>query len=306
MDNSFIDKVKTYLFDHIFRQGIGNLLTDKQFIIIDNLFVLGNIPDLRNPKTFADKIQWLKVYGNLEQYTPYVDKFEVRKYITKTIGNKYLIPLLGVWDDIEDINFNELPRQFVMKATHGSSYVFICKDKSTLNIRAIKKTMQLWLNDDFYKKTREIQYKNCKPKIICEKYMEDQSGGLMDYKFFCFNGKPYFIEIHSDRFSDHKINIVDLNFKSHSLKSTSYQESKSIVKPKNSKEMIHIAKRLSNGFPFVRVDLYSVHNVLYFGELTFTPANGYKLFDPSIEDYHLGNLVDLSKYHSAGSPAHDV
>jgi hypothetical protein len=285
-----------FILDNITKRGVFRLLSDKQLIIIDYLLTFRKIPSLDQPKTFNEKLQWLKIYGGIEKYTKYVDKYKVRDFISKTVGKEFNIPLIGIWEKFEDIPFDRLPRQFVLKATHGSGYVFVCKDKSSLDLKSLKKIITKWLNENFYKKTLEIQYKSCKPQIICEIYLEDESHGLIDYKFFCFDEKPRVIELIWDRFTEHK-NEVFLDFDWNILTYLEPAYLKNLPKkPENFKDMLIIAKKLSKGFPFVRVDLYSVKNKIYFGELTFTPDNGLEKYDPPEIDDQLGELMDLSKY----------
>jgi hypothetical protein len=296
MKKTFKEKSLTF-FHVLVKRLLFRFLSDKQFIIWDYFIFLHKFPNLNNPKTFSEKIQWIKLNGGLEKYTKYVDKLSVRNFIEKTIGIEYLIPLLGVWNNFDEIDFNNLPNQFVLKATHGSHYIYICKDKKLLDKHKLKKTVSKWLKENFYIKTRETQYKNCKPKILCEKYLKDYSGSLTDYKMFCFNGKPYCIEVISDRFSDEKDDIMDLNWKIMPLIYKNMNHSiRKLQKPEKLNEMIEISKKLAKEFPFVRVDLYTVENKIYFGELTFTPANGLEEIDPIEAEYLIGEMIDLSKY----------
>ncbi len=297
MKNLRESKIIVFIIDEIIKKRILIYLPDKLFVLLNYYTLRKTLPNIRNPITFSEKIQWIKLYGGLEKYTEYVDKYEIRDFIRKTIGEKYLIPLVGMWGKSDEINFNKLPRQFVLKATHGQGYNYICKDKSSLDIAMVRNTLTNWINEDFYKKTREIQYKFCKPKILCEKYLEDESGSLIDYKIFCFNGKPHIIEVISDRYSEMKDDFMDLHWRKLPFIYNGYPQSiKILKKPPKLDEMIDIASKLSKPFPFVRVDLYSVNNSIYFGELTFTPANGLETFDPPEVDYQLGKLIDLSKY----------
>jgi hypothetical protein len=273
------------------------LLTDKNVAFLEYFFYTKKILNIKNPKTFAEKIQWVKLHECLERFTKYVDKYEVRDFIRKTIGKKYLVPLYGVWDNFDEIDFNKLPGQFVLKTTHGSHYVYVCKDKQSLDKDAVKKNVTKWMHENFYKKMREIQYRDCKPKIICEKYLTNEPSGLVDYRIFCFNGIPYFIGVGTElvRAED----FMDLHWNVLPILSIPYPNSKiPLNKPGNFSEMIEVAKRLSKPFPFVRVDLYSIENKIYFGELTFTPANGVQQFEPPNINYELGKLIDLSKYNS--------
>ena len=283
---------------------LSHFLSDKQFIVYDYLSVFKKFPNLKNPDTFSEKIQWIKLYGGIDKYSKYVDKYEAREFISKTMGNKHLIRLYGVWDNFNEIDFNKLPNQFVLKATHGSAYNFICKDKSLLDINNLRKTVTNWLREDFYSKTREIQYKNCRPRIICEKYMADKHGDLPEFKVFCFNGKPHMIEVISNMFSPQKgDDYMDLKWNKLKISSKESPNSNIVVpKPNNLESILDIASKLSKNFPFVRVDLYSVNNKIYFGELTFTPASGLTSFNPPEVDHQLGELIDLSKYRASLSP----
>src|SRR3989337_4324671 len=174
MKNSPKNKLITFIIDEVLKKGIFRFLPDKLFITFDYFITHRKIPNLQHPKTFSEKLQWIKLYGGLEKYSKNVDKYEVRNYISETIGEKHLVPFYGVWDKFEEIDFNKLQQQFVLKATHGSGYVFICKDKSSLDLKSLKKTTTKWLSENFYKSTREIQYNLCKPRIVCEKYLEDE------------------------------------------------------------------------------------------------------------------------------------
>jgi hypothetical protein len=296
-----IRKNKLFIFitDDLLKKGLLRPLPDKYFIALEYFVMTRKILNLNKPVTFNEKIQWIKVYGGLEKYTGYVDKLRVKKYINQIIGDQYFVPTIGVWDRFEDIPFDQLPQQFVLKATHGSGYVFVCRDKSTLDINSLKKTVNKWLHENFYIKTRERQYMGCKPKIICEKYLGDRSVDPTDYKIFCYNGEPRIIEVVWDRFTSHKGDVYkDLNWKTLNIGYIGFPYSrKNLIKPDNLNAMLDISRKLSKIFPFVRVDLYSVNNKIYFGELTFTPANGVERFDPPEADYFLGKEIDLSKYN---------
>jgi hypothetical protein len=258
---------------------------------------LGYKLNLKNPKTFNEKIQWLKLYGNLEKYTDLVDKYEVRKYIAKTIGEEYLIPLIGVWDRFEDIDFEKLPEQFVLKCNHDSGSVIICKDKSSFDIRKARNKLNECLKQNFYYPSREPQYKNIKPRIICEKYMVDESGiELKDYKFFCFSGEPKIIQVDFNRFTNHKRNLYDVkwNYIPVSLGCPT-EPNTAIDKPSNLQEMLDLAKKMSENIPHVRVDFYLIQDKIYFGELTFAHGGGYEKFEPEQFDFEMGSWLELPK-----------
>lgn len=297
MKNLRKNKLFIFIIDEAIKKGLFRFLPDKLYIMFDYFLNKKKLLSLNNPKTYSEKIQWIKAYGDLEKYAKYVDKFEVRDYISKTIGEKYLIPLIGVWEKFDDIPFNILPQKFALKATHGTGYNFLCKDKSSLDRDVLKKTVDNWIKQNYYTINRERQYKLLKPKIICEKYLEDQSGQLTDYKFYCRNGKPKIIQVSSSRFSEHKLDLLDLNWNKLSIFYGYPNSNKVISKPDNFQEMIEISKKLSKIFTFVRVDLYSVNKKVYFGELTFTPGSGLAELKPLSAEYRLGELIDLSKYN---------
>jgi hypothetical protein len=239
--------------------------------------------DLNNPKTFNEKLQWLKLHDRNPLYTTLVDKYEVRKYIAETIGEEYLIPLLGVWDHFEDIDFNKLPNQFVLKCTHDSGGLIICKDKSKLDIKAAKKKINSCLKRNYYWAFREWPYKNVKPRIIAEKYMEDSpKKGLPDYKFFCFDGEIDCVMVCIDRhIHDTKFYFFDKNWTLllYNLRGKNAPENFTLPKPQNIQQMFELVIQLSKNTSFVRIDLYEVKNQIYFGEITFYPDSG---FDPNI------------------------
>jgi len=269
------------------------MLPDKLFVRLAFYKCHHKILFLNHPKTFSEKIQWIKIYGHIDKYAKYVDKYDVRSYINDKIGEKYLMPLLGVWNDFNEIDFSKLPDQFVLQATHGSGYVYVCKDKTKIDTSVLRNTFNKWLSTNFYNVNREIQYKYCEPKIICTKYLSDGNGDLKDYKFFSFHGQPKIIQVDSERYVDHKRDLMSLNWEKLPVKLL-YENSEIIQpKPKNFDEMQQIATKLSADFNFVRVDLYSVNNKVYFGELTFTPGDGMENFDPQRYDNELGKLLDL-------------
>ncbi|MBP1154404.1 MULTISPECIES: ATP-grasp fold amidoligase family protein [unclassified Paenibacillus] len=276
---------------------IFRLIPDPVFLRIKYKLIINNRLNLDEPKTFNEKLQWLKLYDRKDRYTYLVDKYEVRKYIAKTIGEEYLIPLLGVYNSFEEIDFNALPNQFVLKPNHTSGDVYICKDKSKIDYVSLKKEVNQWLKRRYYWVHREWCYKNIKPRIICEKYMVDESGvELKDYKFLSFNGKIKCSFVCLNRNSSSGLNVdfydVDWNpmpFERH------YPRSGTIIsKPKNYEKMINFAEKLSKDIPFVRVDFYESNGQLFFGELTFYPGSGFEEFTPESYDYKLGSWINLS------------
>ena len=250
--------------------------------------------NLGNPKTFNEKIQWLKLYDNSPLKTKLADKYLVREWIEEQIGSKYLIPLLGVWNNFDEIDFDKLPEKFVLKANHGSHWNIIVKDKSKLDKSKAKKKFDKWMARDYaFKAGLELQYKGIKPKIIAEKFIEDTNGELNDYKIMCFNGEPKFVWVDCGRYSNHTKNIYDLDWNLQPFKMT-YSISKTpIARPENLDKMIELAKILCKDFAFVRVDFYNVDGKIYFGEMTFTSMSGTDKFEPEKYDLELGNMLTL-------------
>lgn len=234
--------------------------------------------NLRNPRYFGEKIQWLKLHGGLEKLGDFVDKYEVRKYVAEKIGSEHLIPVIGVYDTADEINFDALPDEFVLKCTNGSQSVLVCTDKEKLDIGYAKKEMQKWLKDDFSRMKKEPQYKYVKNRILIEKYMEDDSGELRDYKFYCFNGKPLWYAVFSGRFSDKRVDTYTIEGKFLEDCKNGGPNVKSSTEPmpklSNLDEFISLSEKLAQPFTFVRVDFYMVNGQIYFGELTFTDGAG--------------------------------
>lgn len=281
---------------YILRFRIFRLIPDPLYIKIKYKLIMNKSLNLDNPKTFNEKIQWLKLYDRNPKYTQLVDKWEVRKYISKKIGKEYLIPVIGVYNSFDEIDFDSLPNQFVLKPNHTSGDVYICKDKSKINFKALKKQVKRWLKKEYYWIHREYPYKTVKPRIICEKYMVDESGvELKDYKFFCFNGKPKCILVGLNRHSPTGLNIdfYDMDWNQMPFERQYPRSGKIIPKPKSFDKMVKFAELLSKDIAFVRVDFYEVAGHPYFGELTFYPASGYGEFNPESYDELLGSWIQL-------------
>lgn len=255
--------------------------------------------NLDNPQTFNEKLQWLKLFDRQQEYIKIVDKYEVKKYISDKIGNEFIIPTIGIYNNFKEINFDELPNQFVIKTTHygGGKGVYIIKDKNNINKKKIKKELSKLQRKNLYYYGREWPYKNVKPRIIIEKYLEDASGELKDYKFFCFNGKVEFFKIDFDRFTEHHANYYDTNLHLLPFGESMFPpiKSKKMEMPINLDKMISLAEKLSIGIPFIRVDLYNLNGKIYFGELTLYPASGFEEFEPEEYDLYLGNMLELPK-----------
>ena len=253
--------------------------------------------NLKNPQTFNEKLQWLKLYDRKPIYTTMVDKYAVKKYVADIIGEEYIIPTFGVWDKFDDIDFDKLPNQFVLKCTHDSGGLVIVKDKTELNKKFAKKKIENCLKRDYYIYNREWPYKNVPRKIIAEQYMEDtETQELRDYKFFCFNGEVKALFIASDRGNpkeETKFDFYDENFNHLPFTNGHPNATKEIVKPKSFEKMKELASILSKGIPHLRVDFYEIDGRIYFGELTFCHWSGLMPFNPEEWDYTFGNWLKL-------------
>lgn len=278
-------------------QYIGRFISDELLLKIRFKTYIGKKLNLKNPTTFNEKLQWLKIHNRKPEYTDMVDKYKVRKYVAETIGEEYLIPLLGVWDKPEDIEFDSLPNQFVLKCNHNSGTgLCICKDKNTLDIDAVRKSLKKALKENYYYQNREWPYKNVKRKIIAEKYMADESGeDLKDYKFMCFNGKVECSFVCSERFSDDglKVTFFDKDWNVMPFERKYAKSSVPILMPHNYHKMVELSEKLSAGCPFVRIDFYEINKKIYFGEITFFPGSGLERFDPEEWDFKFGQNIKL-------------
>lgn len=259
---------------------------------------MGKPLDLNNPRTFNEKLQWLKLYHRKPEYTMMVDKYLVREYIKEKLGEEYLIPLLGVWDSPDEIDFDALPNQFVLKCNHNSGLgMYICKDKSKMDVEQVKEALRKGLAQDYFSFYREWPYKDVKRRIIAEQYMEEESGSdLIDYKFYCFNGKPEFVYV-SQGLSDHataRLSYVWLDWTSTPFYRTDYAPFEEVPpKPKTFEKMLEAAQQLSAEIPFARVDFYEINGRMYFGEITFFPGAGFTTFYPEDWDQKFGEQLKL-------------
>ena len=250
--------------------------------------------NLKSPKTYNEKLQWLKLYDQNPRYTNMVDKVEAKKYVASIIGDSYIIKTLGVWNSFDEIDFTKLPDQFVLKTSHDSGGVVIVKDKSTMDVEAARKKLTASLNNDYYKSHKEWPYKNVKHRILAEEYMEDESGELRDYKLFCFNGKMRALFIATDRFvqgEETKFDFFDENFNHLPFTNGHPNAAREITKPESFDEMKSLAEKLSKGIPHLRVDFYNIRGKIYFGELTFFHWSGMVPFEPIEWDRKFGDMI---------------
>lgn len=256
---------------------------------------LGYRLNLKNPKTYNEKLQWLKLYDRNPKYTQYADKILVRKHIAETLGEAYLIPLLGVYKRAEDIDFTVLPDQFVIKCNHGAKMNIICKNKASLDLAETCETLNKWLGMEFYRLKREYHYRDIQHLILCEAYMQDgEDDELLDYKLFCIGGKVYMIQVDFDRSTHHTRNLYDPQWKLLDVEiSFPRNPGKAIEPPAVLPQMIEFAQRLSHEFAQVRVDFYVINGRLYFGEMTFFSGAGFSKYTPRSFEVEMGRYLQL-------------
>ncbi len=245
------------------------------------------MPNFFSPKGINEKIHYIKLFNRANVNCDWADKYLVREYVKQKIGEHFLVPLLGVYESVDDINFNELPDQFVLKCTHTSGYNVLCRNRKDFDVEHAKKKLQEGLCLNYYDKRREWVYKNLKPRIVCEKYI----GDMWDYKFWCFHGEPRFLQVDMGRFTNHTRNFYDTDWVRQPFKQVMYDTGDDCLKPENFDNMVEIAKKLSKGTKLLRVDLYSINDKIYFGELTFYPGNGLENFEPQKYENILGDLL---------------
>ena len=271
-------------------------LEDQKYIEINYERVFEKKIDLDNPKTFNEKIQWLKLNDRNPFYTQLVDKYEVKKYISKVLGEQYVIPTLGVYEKFDDIDFEKLPNQFVIKCTHDSGGLVIVNDKTKFNIKKARKKINNSLRRNYYYVGREWPYKDVKPRIIIEQYMSGlDDSDLIDYKIMCYNGIPKNLFTCTERYTSDslKVTFFDMDWNRLPFERHYKSSNKMIEKPKNYEKIIEFSKILSKNIPFVRVDWYEVKSQLYFGEMTFYPGCGLEEFSPEEWDLKLGDMINL-------------
>lgn len=283
---------------HLANRNLLNWVPDIHYLKLIFYFEMGCKLNLSHPKTFSEKLQWLKIFHRKVEYSDYVDKYNVRFHISRTLGNDYLIPLIAVHESVEEIKWELLPNEFVLKCTHGSHANIFCVNKKSLNIDRAKSRLRYWMNKNWYWFGREYPYKFVKPRIICEKLLKEKNGNayLTDYKIFCFNGKPKYCQIIKNRGqNDETIDFFDRywNHMPFTGLRNLPRSAHHIDKPKNYELLFDLAEKISNEFLFVRVDFYCVGNDIFFGELTFFPTSGFGKFYPEEWNKSIGNLLIL-------------
>lgn len=275
-----------------------DFIPDKLMVKLQYRIKTGRRLNLKTPTRFTEKLQWYKLNYRDSLMTQCADKYGVREYVAQKGFADILVPLYGVYDSAEEIDFDALPSKFVLKTTNASHTNIICEDKEKLDLTETKKLLHQWLNKRPVKAGREWAYYNIKPRIICEQYLEDKSNnfsGINDYKFICFSGNVKYLWVDVDRYTNHKRNFYDINWKYHDVISDCLTCGDIIPKPEGLNEMVEIANKLSSEFPHVRVDLYWINNKVYFGELTFYLLSGYEKLYPDEFDYILGRQFQLPK-----------
>lgn len=303
-----IHNIKRFITDNSFRfsffesRGFYNRMDDRRFLQKLYYIKLGKKLDLEHPKGFNGKLQWLKLHDFKPEYSMLVDKCDVKKYVSERIGEEHIIPTLGVWNRVEEVDFASLPSQFVLKCTHDSGGSVICKDKGTLDVQKTREKLKASMSRNWFYHGREYPYKSISPRIIAEKYMVDSAGdpdNLTDYKFFCFNGVPRFVMTVRDRSKGaqqalHRFYNMEWELQDLDL---DYRDVVRVPekKPTQFEEMRKIAEVLSQGFRHIRVDLYIVDGRVYFGEMTFYHKSGFEIFVPEKWDDILGNYIDIEE-----------
>lgn len=294
--------IKKYLKNpRLFGLALARRLTfipDKTYLRLIYLFNMGKPLNLNNPKTFQEKLQWLKINNRLPVMTTMVDKDTVKQFVAKRIGDRYIIPSLGAWNSVDEIDFNQLPEKFVLKTTHGGGGggIVICKNKSTFDRSEAKAILDRSLKHDIYKNFREWPYRDASRRIIAEQLLEmPDNSEISDYKIFCFNGKPRFLKVDFGRFVEHHANYYDLDWRILPFGEEGLMPvpTHKIPKPTNLNEMLDIAIKLSSGQPFLRIDLYNIAGQIYFGELTFYPGSGLIHFRPIEWDIKIGDMLNI-------------
>lgn len=305
MENSIANKLTKFIINYDYRRYTLSkyfkfFIDDRNDIKNKFKFFMGYEINLKEPKTLNEKLQWLKLYDRNPLYTTLVDKHSVKNYVSELIGKEYVIPTIGLYNKFDEIDFKSMPKSFVIKCTHDSGSIVICKDKNTFDIESAKKYINKKIKRNYYWVAREWPYKNVRPKILIEKYVEDSSGELLDYKFYCFNGKPFVVLVCVDRqIGKTKYYFFDRNWELKRFNKNGMEAPKNftIKKPKNIDKMFSLSEKLatSTNAPFVRIDLYSIGDKIYFGEFTFYPNAGFDTNRLPEIDRLFGDMVKLKK-----------
>lgn len=290
------ERIPYAIFSNLTHMGLTKWIPDRQYLQIMYRLAMDKKLNLDNPLTYNEKLQWLKLYDRNPAYTMMVDKYRVREYVAEKIGEEHLMPLFCVWKRTEDIDFDSLPNQFVLKCTHDSGSVIVCKDKAKLDKKVAIAKLNRSLKKSYFWIGREWPYKDVPPRIIAEKYMVDDSGTeLKDYKFMCFNGRHLCTFTVTERFSKEgmKVTFFDKDWKKMPFERHYPASTQNIQKPRHYDDMVRWAELLSKDIPFVRIDFYETNERPYFGEITLYPGNGTEEFTPEEWDRTLGDWLQL-------------
>lgn len=276
------------------QNGLLKFIPDKAYLKMVFKAELGYKLDLVCPKTYNEKLQWIKLYDRKNEYTLYADKYKVRDYIAEKLGERYLVPLFGVYKKASEIPWDKLPNKFVLKCNHDSGTNIICTDKTKLDMLETERKLNAWLKGNAFWGGREWCYKDIEPCIICEEYMGTKDGMPPDdYKIMCFNGTPKLIQVHHDRYGNHTLDFMDTNWKKTGIVQGPPNSTHDIPKPEKLDEMLEIARILSKDMPYVRVDLYVIDGEIKFGEITMYPTSGFSKFKDPETDRILGEWIKL-------------
>lgn len=288
-----------YIFIALSRLGFFKNMNDEKYLCIVYKIRTGKTLNLEKPKTFNEKLQWLKLYDRKIEYTTMVDKYAVKQYVADKIGENHIIPTLGVWDKFEDIDFDKLPNNFVLKCTHDSGGLVICRDKSKLDMNAAKKKLNKSLKRNYFYAGREWPYKDVKPRIIAEKYLEEKGKTVPeDYKVYCINGKPIYIVVFHNRFNhgeELSETVYNTAWEPQYISLDEHFKVSNIVESVSEclDKMLEYSEILSENICQSRIDFYIVNNHLYFGEITLYTASGFQKMIPEEMDYKLGQMIKL-------------
>lgn len=297
-----VSNPRPYLLEFLYKYG--GFIPDVVYVKWLYYLKMGEKLDLKNPQTFSEKLQWLKLYNRRPEYTLMVDKYAVKDYVASIIGREYVIPTLGVWNKPEDIEWEKLPNKFVLKTTHGggNTGVVICKDKTSFNKEKAIEKLNKSLKKDIYRVLREWPYKNVPRRILAEQYIEPcpNTKDLPDYKWYCFGGEPKYCQVITNRSTEETIDFFDADWNHQdfigllpSENSTLKKSDKTPECPSDLALQVRIAKELSKEYPFSRIDLYSINDKTFFGEITFYPASGFGTFEPGKYNVMLGKMLLL-------------
>lgn len=276
------------------RMGLFNWMSDATYVKLLFRGEMGSKLNLNDPKTFNEKLQWLKIYDHRDEYIDLVDKIKAKEVVGTIVGEEHIVPMYGAWENADEIPFDSLPDQYVLKCNHDQGSVIVVSDKSNINEEDVRIIFNKKLNRSIFPGTREYPYKTIQPRVFAEHYL---GGTMIDYKFYCFNGEPKFLYCSKGMLRAHvgEVAFYDLNWNQMPFYRTDYQRLNKTERPLHFDEMVHIAKQLSKDIPFVRIDLFEVNNKVYFSEFTLCPASGLMPFVPAKYDRIVGDMLDLSK-----------